>query len=146
MFVLYFLIWTLILYWIHRIVHLVPVIQCYHMEHHRHIISNEVTWHWSNLFLYNDNINSTIDLWLTEVIPTLIFSTLTGQLWILFFYYIWAAFIQESIEHNKNFNVPILTSGRWHLIHHYSKFNYGMFTPIWDIIFNTYKKSNDIYK
>ena len=29
----------------------------------------------------------------------------------LVFYYVWAAFIQESIEHNPNIDYPILTSG-----------------------------------
>jgi sterol desaturase/sphingolipid hydroxylase (fatty acid hydroxylase superfamily) len=126
------------LYWIHRIGHNFPVIRTIHMHHHRFILQHNTIWHWSNLFLFNDDWTSTLDLWITEVIPTFLFSLLTGQWWILVFYYVWAAFIQETIEHNKNFNIPILTSGKWHLIHHHSKFNYGLFTPLWDIIFRTY--------
>jgi sterol desaturase/sphingolipid hydroxylase (fatty acid hydroxylase superfamily) len=90
--------------------------------------------------LFNDDWPSTKDLWTTEVIPTLIFSWITGQWWISVFYYIWAAFIQETVEHNANINLPILTSGQWHLMHHRFKCNYGLFTPIWDIVFKTYKK------
>lgn len=143
MFLLYFFLWTLILYWIHRIGHKLPVVRTIHMHHHRFVLHHTTTWHWSNLVLFNDDWTSTLDLWLTEVIPTLLFSLVTGQWWISVFYYIWAAFIQESIEHNPNFNLPILTSGKWHLIHHRNNSNYGLFMPIWDIIFGTYK---NVYK
>ena len=48
----------------------------------------------------------------------------------------------EIIEHNKKINwYPLLTSGKWHLIHHKNpNCNYGVFFPIWDIIFHTNKK------
>jgi sterol desaturase/sphingolipid hydroxylase (fatty acid hydroxylase superfamily) len=82
-----------------------------------------------------------MDLWITEVVPTLIFSWITGHWWLSVFYYVWAAFIQEVIEHNPNFNIyPLLTSGQWHLVHHkQSDKNFGLFVPIWDIVFRTYK-------
>jgi sterol desaturase/sphingolipid hydroxylase (fatty acid hydroxylase superfamily) len=131
------------LYWIHRIGHSVPAIRDLHLHHHRFILQHDTSWHWSNLFLFNDDWTSTLDLWITEVIPTIVFSLVTEQWWIIVFYYVWAAFIQESIEHNKNFNIPILTSGKWHLMHHHDGINYGLFTPIWDIIFGTYK---NVYK
>lgn len=134
----YFLLWTLVLYWIHRIGHHTPVVRKYHMSHHRYILTHDVTWHWSNLFLFNDNWESTIDLWITEVIPTILFATLTGEYWIMMFYYVWAAFIQESIEHNSRVDLPGFTSGKWHLIHHNSPVNYGLFIPVWDILFGTY--------
>jgi sterol desaturase/sphingolipid hydroxylase (fatty acid hydroxylase superfamily) len=139
MFVFCFLLWTLMLYWIHRVGHIIPVINAVHLHHHRYILTHTTKWHWSNLLLFNDDLTSTIDLWITEVIPTLVFSLVTGQYWISIFYYIWAAFIQESIEHNPKVNIPLLTSGRWHLIHHRSDSNYGLFFPLWDIIFGTYK-------
>lgn len=138
-FVGYFLLWTLMLYWIHRIVHYIPVIRAVHLHHHRFVLTHTNKWHWNNLFLFNDDWISTLDLWITEVIPTLLFSLVTGQWWISVFYYLWAAFVQETIEHNKNFNIPILTSGQWHLMHHRSSVNYSLFTPLWDIIFKTYR-------
>ena len=142
MFIVYFLLWTFLLYWIHRIGHKISFIKKYHNEHHRHININGMQgWRWNNLLLYNDTKKSTIDLYITEVIPTLIFSMVTQQWWIFIFYYIWAAFFQENYEHNPKLNLPGFTSGKWHLIHHrnYNK-NYGLFFPIWDIIFGTYKK------
>lgn len=145
---LYFLLWTLMLYWIHRAAHEIALIKTYHHNHHKVIAMNlknatPNTWHWSNMFLFNDNLPSTLDLWMTEVIPTSLFCFVTGQWWIFVFYYLWAAFIQESIEHNANFDIPILTSGRWHLIHHTNSHkNFGLFFPIWDKLFDTYESIN----
>jgi sterol desaturase/sphingolipid hydroxylase (fatty acid hydroxylase superfamily) len=139
MIVLYFFLWTLILYWIHRVGHIVPVIRKIHLHHHQFILNHSTKWHWSNLLLFNDDWTSTIDLWITEVIPTLLFSLITNQWWISVLYYVWAAFIQETIEHDRQFNLPVLTSGKWHLMHHSGEINYGLFTPLWDMIFGTYK-------
>jgi sterol desaturase/sphingolipid hydroxylase (fatty acid hydroxylase superfamily) len=116
-----------------------PIIRDIHYDHHKFANNYDITWHWSNLFLYNDTWLSTIDLWITEVIPTIILSYFAG-LWLFVLYYIWAAFIQERIEHNDNFNYYPLTSGKWHMIHHKNgRYNYGVFIPIWDIIFKTAK-------
>lgn len=146
MILFYFLFWTFTLYWIHRIAHNIKAFEKYHYDHH-YYISNKGSngWHWNNLFLFNDTWKSTIDLWITEVIPTLVFSFFTNQWWIFIFYYFWAALVQEIIEHNQKFNLyPFLTSGKWHLIHHQdSNKNFGLFFPIWDILFNTYEY--DIY-
>lgn len=141
--VFYFFLWTFILYWIHRVGHNTPIVRDFHLDHHRFILSHSTKWHWNNLFLFNDTWRSTIDLWITEVIPTLIFSYVTGAYWIFVFYYVWAAFIQETIEHNQNFNIPLLTSGKWHLIHHRSSYNYGLFFPTWDLLFGTYKRVHE---
>ena len=142
---LIFLLWTALIYWMHRIVHMIyiPYIYEWHMDHHKQVVRNKIVGlHWSNIFLFNDTWKSTFDLWATEVIPTILFCWITGNWWLFIAYWIWAAFIQEAIEHNKNFDWhPWLTSGKWHLIHHkHSKYNFGVFIPIWDIIFKTYKK------
>lgn len=136
------MLWTFMIYWLHRIAHKrVFLLTKYHMEHHRFILKNDPKWHWSNIFLYQDNLESTIDVWLSEVIPTIIFCLVFNQWWILLLFYIWSAFIQESIEHNRKFNVfPFSTSGKWHLIHHLEgPYNFGIFHPLWDILFKTYK-------
>jgi sterol desaturase/sphingolipid hydroxylase (fatty acid hydroxylase superfamily) len=139
--VFYFFLWTFILYWIHRAAHITPIIKKYHFNHHKVINTNSIKWNWNNLLLYNDTVESTIDLWLTEVIPSLIVSYVTGQWWIIIFYYLWAALLQERIEHNKNFDIPFLTSGKWHLKHHRTgNLNYGLFLPIWDKLLGTESK------
>ena len=135
-----FLAWTFMLYWIHRAVHRIPVFNRYHQDHHRFIDRHGGTaWHWNNLLLYNDTMASTIDLWITEVIPTLLFSAVTGFWWLSVAYYLWAALLQEQLEHNPKFDFyPWITSGRWHLVHHRKqRKNYGLFHPLWDKIFKT---------
>jgi sterol desaturase/sphingolipid hydroxylase (fatty acid hydroxylase superfamily) len=141
--IILFLLWTLLIYWMHRLAHVLPVMSHFHMDHHRQVTDETITGlHWKNVFLWFDTFESTADQWLTEVIPTILFAWITGHWWIAAFYYVWAAFIQEAIEHNPKFNLyPFLTSGKWHLIHHEDPDkNYGVFFPIWDMMFGTYKE------
>lgn len=138
-----FILWTFVIYWMHRLAHIIPFIQEYHYDHHKFVTKNTVDWHWSNLFLYNDTWKSTVDLWITEVVPTVVLSLMFGW-WLFVAYYLWAAFIQERIEHNENFNYYPFTSGKWHMIHHRDKnYNYGIFFPVWDILFQTSKSLDD---
>lgn len=142
MIVVEFFVWLFCLYWVHRLVHVAPFLKSIHWEHHKYITSSvNNNWHWSNVFLFNDNIKSTIDLWITEVVPTLLFCVMIGDFTIFVVYYIWAAFIQEVIEHNSKINLyPFLTSGRWHLNHHYNPTcNFGLFTGVFDTMFMTNK-------
>jgi sterol desaturase/sphingolipid hydroxylase (fatty acid hydroxylase superfamily) len=133
------LLWTFLMYVMHRLVHITPVLRDWHMDHHREVTYGRVGWHWSNLFLFNDTWTSTLDWWITEVMPTLVTCWLTGQWWLAVAHYLWAAFIQERVEHDPNFDWPVLTSGRWHMVHHvYWMQNYGAFIPLWDLIFGTY--------
>jgi sterol desaturase/sphingolipid hydroxylase (fatty acid hydroxylase superfamily) len=141
-----FFLWTFVIYWMHRFAHIIPVMTTFHYDHHKYVTTNTVNWHWSNLLLYNDTFASTVDLWLTEVIPTIIMSLIFGW-WLFVVYYLWAAFVQERIEHNENFNWYPFTSGKWHMIHHTDKkYNYGICFPIWDILFKTSKPINDNQK
>ena len=138
--IIYFLLWTLLLYLINRTIHNIPYLKEIHFNHHRHVNENygQMTWHWNNLFLFNDNWTSTLDLWITEVIPTIVFSYITGHWWLFCFYYVWAAFIQEKLEHNPKIDLYPFTGGRWHLVHHRNfRKNYGLFHPFWDRIFRT---------
>lgn len=140
-FIIFFL-WTLLIYWIHRLAHVLPLIKQIHYGHHNYIKQNIAPkWHWSNIFLFQDNWISTVDVWLTEVLPTILFCAITEQWWIAVLFYVWSAFIQERIEHDPEFDFLFFTSGRWHLIHHKKGMcNYGLFHSIWDRVFGTYKK------
>ena len=140
-----FLLWTFVVYWCHRLAHMMPFMRKFHMDHHKQVTQATIQGlNWKNVFLFFDTWNSTVDQWLTEVIPTIIISAILQQWWLLAFYYVWAAFIQEAVEHNNKINLyPFITSGRWHLIHHdYPNKNYGVFFPVWDILFNTKKDLN----
>jgi sterol desaturase/sphingolipid hydroxylase (fatty acid hydroxylase superfamily) len=135
-----FILWTLVLYLIHRLVHITPVLKELHWDHHKYVNLNDTGWRLNNLLLFNDTWKSTVDLWITQVIPSLIFSIVTGHYWIIVFYYIWAAFLQEELEHNKKINFYPFTAGQWHLVHHRTpNKNFGLFLPFWDKIFRTEK-------
>jgi sterol desaturase/sphingolipid hydroxylase (fatty acid hydroxylase superfamily) len=142
--IFYFLAWTLLIYWMHRLAHQyqIPLLSRFHREHHKFVANNKITWKFNNIFLFNDNWSSTVDFWLTEVIPTAIFVLITEQYWLGIIFYFYAAFIQEWVEHNENFSgYPLYTSGKWHLLHH-TKYpcNFGILTPLWDFVFGTARK------
>ena len=118
----HYLVWTFFIYWLHRIVHITEWTNYYHSDHHRYItenwndgLENITGWSWSDVFLIEDTWKSTVDLWLTEVIPTILYSSITGQWWILIMYWLWSSLLAEVIEHNPKFNVPFIAAGKWHL-------------------------------
>lgn len=139
--IFYFFLWTFFIYWIHRMCHSVCALSKFHKFHHRFVAKNSITWHWSNLLLFNDDWPSTIDYWITEVLPTIIFVLITQQWWLAIGFYLYAAFIQEWLEHNPNFSIyPFYTSGKWHILHHIAPpCNFGIGTPFWDWVFKTNK-------
>ena len=144
----HFLLWTFCLYWVHRLAHIyrIPLITRMHWDHHKQVTQQTIKGlHWTNLFLWTDSWRSTVDLWCTDVIPTIIFCAVTGQWWIAVFYYVWAAFVQEAVEHNPKIDLyPFLSTGRWHLMHHEnSGVNFGLFLPIWDWVFGTAKTRHE---
>jgi sterol desaturase/sphingolipid hydroxylase (fatty acid hydroxylase superfamily) len=135
-----FLLWTFCLYWLHRLAHVVPVFKHIHKDHHRCITrgTHLGRWHYNNLWLFSDTWLSTLDVWVNEVLPTVIIAYLLNAWWLCVLYYLWAALLQEPLEHNKKLNLYPFTAGKWHLVHHsHPRYNFGLFFPIWDIIFNT---------
>lgn len=142
---LMFLLLTFVFYVIHRLLHSFRCLSYFHRDHHLNVSNNSVRWRWNNLLLWNDTFKSTVDLWITEVIPTMLICWVFDSWTLLFLYWAWGAIVQEAVEHNKLFNLPILTSGVWHMIHHSdSRVNYGVFIPVWDMLFRTHcaKTSN----
>lgn len=137
----WFFAWTCLLYWVHRLSHVIPGMRKIHWGHHQYVNEGQPKWMWQNMLLYSDDWIGTADLFMTEVIPTLVFCYFTGQWWIFGIYYIWTAFIQEWVEHNPNFNVWPFSSGKWHLIHHKNwRKNYSIYFTLWDRVFGTYQK------
>jgi sterol desaturase/sphingolipid hydroxylase (fatty acid hydroxylase superfamily) len=141
LYILQFFGWTLLLYCLHRIAHTayVPVLRRAHLAHHAQIrIKGTTSWHWTNLLLYTDTWAVTRDMWVTEIIPTIAYATVFNCYWIVVFYYLWAALLQEPLEHNPKLTIRPFTAGQWHLRHHFNVYcNYGLFLPTWDILFRT---------
>ena len=120
--------------------HSVPMLMKFHADHHRYIRQHSTKWSLNNLLLYNDTKNRTVDLWLTEVIPTIVFAIALDAWWVFCLYYIWAAFLQENIEHSE-LNLYPFTSGKWHMVHHrVPAKNFGLFFTFWDKLFGTEQK------
>lgn len=136
---LVFFVWTLLLYLMHVLAHTLPFLKRIHAAHHKTIkFNNSNKWHWNNLLLYNDNWISTVDLWISDIFPTLVVAIVFNAWWVAVVYYVWAAFFQESLEHNMQVNFYPFTCGQWHMRHHQNpKCNYGLFFPIWDKLFRT---------
>lgn len=138
-----FFAWTLLLYIVHRLCHSIPFLKQIHLYHHEYVNDGQPQWMWQNIFLWSDDWGSTADLWVTEVVPTILFCAITGQWWIFLLYWVWTGFIQEWIEHNPRFNIPFLSAGKFHLQHHKNyNVNYSLFFPVWDWILGTYKDRN----
>lgn len=138
MFIIEALVWLLCLYWIHRAAHTFKWMKVFHLDHHKQIAVATPTWRLNNLWLYNDSLKSTIDLWLTEVLPTLVLSLVFGHWHFCVTYYVWAAFFQETFEHKRGLDLFGFTPGDWHLCHHRDATkNFGLFLPVWDIMFGT---------
>jgi|Laugresbdmm110sd_1035091.scaffolds.fasta_scaffold132998_2 sterol desaturase/sphingolipid hydroxylase (fatty acid hydroxylase superfamily) len=146
MFVIYFLLWTLVLYWIHRVAHVFPYLKDIHKEHHRYVIRNKGSGiALRHLLLIHKSKDYTIDLWITEVVPTILFSLVTGQVWILIVYYIWAALFQTSVKYDVNFDIFPITWGAWTLLHYrHNSNNFGSIFTIWDRLFKTNKGINQL--
>lgn len=142
-YIIVFIAWTLLIYVMHRLAHIVPAMRRFHDDHHSQVTDGTIKGpDWRNLLLFFDNWRSTIDQWLVEVIPTIALAMATGHWWLAVAYYVWAAMIQEAVEHNDKIDLyPFITSGRWHLVHHDdpSK-NFGVFIPVWDLVFGTWKR------
>lgn len=138
--------WTCLLYWMHRLAHVLPGLQWFHEDHHRVVFQHQyegqaMQWSPMNFLLWNDTGKSTVDLWFTEVLPTLLFCWVFHCWWILAGYYVWAAIFQESNEHDPNVHWPGYMHGRPHLEHHEDPtVNYGFSTPLWDRLFHTYRE------
>ena len=86
-YLLYFMTWTFMIYWLHRTYHSIPFCMKFHQDHHTQIIEGTGSnkWDWRHVFIWIDTWNSTVDQWIMEVIPTIIFSWITGQWWMCVF-------------------------------------------------------------
>ena len=137
----FFILWSLSVYLMHRLVHGVRGLGRWHARHHAVVAAGRQGWHWNNLLLFNDDWPSTADLWMTEIAPALGCAWLTQAYWPLLAYYLYAALLQERLEHNPRFSLyPWLTAGAWHVAHHRDpRVNFGFLTPAWDILFGTAK-------
>ena len=136
----YFLLWTLVIYVMHRVAHKAPFLWYFHRHHHQVSYRGEWEFSWWNTLGWFNDWYSTIDQWLLEVIPTIALITAFPDAWpIGVYYYIDGFCLAEGItDHNPRICIPGLAMGRYHLRHHANlSVNFDQFTHFWDWVFGT---------
>lgn len=135
----YFLLWTGLLYGLHRLAHRWDVLWRWHQAHHAVVYAGANEFSWRNLVGFYNDWASTFDQWLLEILPTILFIALFPRAWPLGFLYLADNIFAEGItDHNPRICPPLLAMGRYHLAHHVdSRINFDGFTQFWDWVFAT---------
>lgn len=160
-----FLLWTLASYALHRLAHVKspynPLFKI-HLAHHKAEYGKEKNYDfkwpgWRSFVLWFGDLQSTLDVWITLIIPAIVVSILFTQthFTVLIGVYLYEVFLSEhNLDHNPEITGPItrvLAIGQYHLTHHhYPKYNYGLYLTLWDIVFITtrpkdLRRTNDFF-
>jgi sterol desaturase/sphingolipid hydroxylase (fatty acid hydroxylase superfamily) len=147
---LLFLVWTFIIYWLHRLSHIhhkLNLLWRIHSAHHRGQYfpsPPDMKFHWSQLFFWHGNIASTLDIYLVFTAPALLIFLVSPYYgWpILGFHYVYEAFLSgAALDHNlklKGWLTRYFAWGGYHLYHHvHLRQNYGLLITLWDFVFRT---------
>ena len=135
----YFPLWTLLIYCTHRLAHSIPALWHFHQAHHAVSYDGKWEFSWWNLIGWFNDWRSTLDQWLTEIIPTILYILLFHDAWPIAVLYYIDSFLSEGItDHNPRIAVPGLAMGRYHLAHHADMtMNFDLYTHFWDWVFGT---------
>ncbi|WP_374650304.1 sterol desaturase family protein [Dongia sp.] len=135
----YFLVWTGLLYGIHRLAHRWAPLWQLHRAHHEEVYDGSFEFAWTNLLFIYGSWRTTLDQWLCEIVPTIAFIAAVPRAWPLGILYLLDNIFAEGItDHNPRISPPLLAMGRYHLAHHKnSRVNFDGFTQFWDWVFRT---------
>lgn len=138
----YFLGWTFIAYWTHRAAHAFDFLWKFHREHHVVVYEGKFEFSWWNLVGWVNDWKSTLDDWLTEIIPLGLYIWIFPAAWpVVIYYYIDSSLSEGILDHNPRIDVPGLAMGRYHLAHHDDmRVNFDNYTRLWDWVFGTRNK------
>lgn len=152
-----FLLWSLFSYSIHRAAHIKskynPLFKI-HLAHHKAQYGKEKDYRfkwpgWKAYFLWFDDLASSLDVWITLILPAILVSLVFPQshFTVLALVYLYEVFLSEhNLDHNPEIDGPIthiLAVGQFHLTHHhYPKYNYGLYLTLWDLVFVTAQPSS----
>ncbi len=137
----YFLLWSLIIYWTHRSAHMIPFLWQFHHAHHQVAYNGELEFSWWNVIGWFNDWPSTLDQWITEIIPMIVFVLVFPDAWpIAVLYYIDGFILAEGLtDHNPRLEIPGLSMGRYHLKHHANpNVNFDLYFHFWDQLFGTH--------
>ena len=147
-----FLLWTLLVYFLHRLAHFRhkrnPLYRI-HICHHRvnYFKEENRKFRWCYLLFYFGGLNETLDVLLVLTLPALVVYFIyppTG-VYILCFHYFYEVFFSEGLlDHNpkvKGGITKFFSWGQYHLTHHRTwKYNYSLIITLWDYVFSTKKR------
>lgn len=135
---IYLLLFTLILYWLHFLMHKVPFLWNFHKLHHSSeelIASSTIRGHFLETILLDGLSIGIVNLFMYET------SVIEN---VNFFILIWTFYIHSNTRFKIKAASFVLITPHDHLWHHAkdcklnSGQNFGAFLSIWDKIFNTY--------
>ena len=156
---IWFLIWTLAEYLIHRFMHFNHKLNIFYRIHRYHhsipydklTSSNNKLPKLSYFFLWFDNINETIEIILGETIPAIgiyLLDKKCGFIILIFHYFYELIATDALLEHNPNIKTSSIINyfavGQFHLEHHRkANKNFGFTITLWDHLFGTYETYNE---
>lgn len=145
-----FLVWTFIIYWIHRISHIKGrwnILWKIHRAHHAipYLTMKVERWpKFGQFFFWLGDFKTSIDVVIVLTIPLVLLTLLFPYpgLCLLVFHYIYEVFLGEGIlDHNTQLRGPVTRVFAWgsfHLHHHVKlERNYGLIITLWDRVFRT---------
>jgi sterol desaturase/sphingolipid hydroxylase (fatty acid hydroxylase superfamily) len=153
-----FLLWTLIVYGLHRLSHIkhkFNFLYFIHIHHHRVNYSNasERKFNWRYLLFFFGSFYESLDVLITMTLPALVlyFIFPAYGAYILVFHYLYEVFLSENqLDHNPNISGVItnyFSWGKYHLKHHKDvRCNYSLIIPLWDFVFGTQKNGKQEQK
>lgn len=146
-----FLVWTMAMYWLHRLSHAWHKrnpLWWVHTAHHRipYLSRPPATrWpHWSQFLWWLGNWRASLDVVLVMTLPLVLIALVVPQ-WgvpLLVFHYLYEIFLSEHVlDHNPRVTGTLTRFFAWgdfHLHHHaHPRQNFGLLVTWWDRLFGT---------
>jgi len=143
-----FLLWTLVIYFIHRLAHIRHRFNfLYHIHRHHHRVNylrENRGFKWHHFIFFFGSFYESLDVWLMMTLPALgLFIWLPAYgICILVFHYLYEVFLSESqLDHNAAITGEVtryFSWGSYHLGHHRNiRYNFSLMITLWDTIFKT---------
>lgn len=144
-----FLLWTFLVYWMHRAAHVrskYNFLYKLHLSHHRinYLKEENRAFKWPQLFFYFGSFSASLDVLIMLTLPAFMTFAVFPQygIYILAFHYIYEVFLSEgTLDHNPKIKGKVtrfFAWGEYHLSHHEKwNCNYGLTITFWDLVFGT---------
>ncbi|MDB5117680.1 MAG: hypothetical protein JWQ79_3172 [Mucilaginibacter sp.] len=148
-----FLLWTLLVYLMHRLAHFrhrFNFLYHIHRYHHRvNYLSEKKGFRWYHFFFYFGSFYESLDVWLMMTLPAIALFLWQPKygIYILVFHYLYEVFLSESqLDHNERITGKVtryFSWGTYHLGHHRNiRSNFSLMITLWDSVFRTTQQTD----